>query len=149
MYFAQYKVKVRAKNRIAFPVRLKKDLGDTFYLTNWFENTIIALSKRNFEKLGKELFAGASFLQPEVRDLDRFLLGGTFEVRLDDEGRFILPRYLKDYAGIQKNVVFVGSFWGIQIWDLNMFENYRAINNVQIKDKALKAFKTLRKSQIK
>ena len=140
MYLGIVKVKVRAKNRVAFPSRFKKVTGNSLLITNWFENSLMLLPKEKWEELVKSFFEHVSVLQPEVRDLDRFLFGGTYEVELDPEGRFVVPAYLKEYAKIGENVIFVGGMWNIQMWDEKVFENYRAINAVQVREKAIKVF---------
>lgn len=140
MYFGLYTVRLRAKNRLAFPAKLKRETGNTLLVTNWFENSLLVLPKREWEALVTEIFEKASFLLPEVRDLDRFIYGGTYEVELDGEARFVLPAYLKEYAKIQEEVVIAGGAWYISIWDKACFESYRALNTLQVKEKAVKVF---------
>lgn len=145
MYFGLYTSTVRAKNRIAFPARLKKETGDTLFITNWFENSLLILPKKEWEEKISSVFEKTSFLMPEVRDLDRFIFGGTFTVELDHEGRFILPGYLKEFAKIRKKAVFIGGMWYIQMWDEQVFESYRELNLIQVKDKTAKIFETLKR----
>lgn len=140
MFLGIFTARVRAKNRIAFPSKFRKQTGDTLLITNWFENSLLVLPKDAWEKLVGSVFEKASFLLPEVRDLDRFIYGGTFEVTLDEEGRFVLPKYLKEYAKIKDYAVFSGGMWYIQLWDEKLFENYRALSNIKIKDAAIKVF---------
>lgn len=142
MYFGIYEVRVRAKNRIAFPSKLRKITGDSLFITNWFEKSLLVLPKKHWEEIISTIFKDSSFLSPEVRDLDRFISGGTFEVTLDQEGRFVLPAYLKGFAQIQRSAVFVGGMWYIQLWDEKLFKNYQDMNALQIKDKAIKVLQT-------
>lgn len=140
MYFGLYTVRLRAKNRLAFPAKLKKETGNTLLVTNWLENSLLVLPKKEWEALVTDIFEKASFLLPEVRDLDRFIYGGTYEVELDGEARFVLPAYLKEYAHIEEEVVITGGAWYISIWDKARFESYRALNTLQVKEKAMKVF---------
>lgn len=142
MFLGVYNVSVREKNRIAFPAKLRSQTGKRLLITNWFEKSLLILPKANWEELVKEIFKKGSFLLPEVRDLDRFIYGGTFEIELDVEGRFVLPPYLREYALIGKSAVFVGGMWYIELWDEKVFENHRAINQLQISKKAIKVFET-------
>jgi MraZ protein len=143
MYFGNFKTVCRVKNRIAFPARLRRQTGDVLLITNWFENSLLVLPKKEWEALVSEIFEKASFLLPEVRDLERFIYGGTFEIELDSEGRFIIPSYLKEYAKIQKDVVFTGGMWYMQLWSEEVFLNYQALAALQIKDKAVQVFEQL------
>lgn len=144
MYIGNYEVRLRAKNRLAFPSKFRKLTGDTLYITNWFEDSLIILSKKEWEKLTTDLLSVNSYLIPDVRDLERFIFGGSFEVNLDIEGRFVLPEYLKNYAKIDKEAVFIGGMWYISLWDLNKYESYRDMSRIQIKDKALRAYEKLK-----
>src|SRR5690349_8792737 len=111
MFLGIYEVRLRAKNRIAFPAKLRKATGDKLVLTNWFENRLMILSQKEWELLIKNVFEKASFLSKEIRDLDTFIFNGSFEVELDNEGRFVLPSYLKEYAKITKDVIITGGMW--------------------------------------
>lgn len=147
MYFGLFTLRLRAKNRLAFPAKLRYVTGDTLYVSNWFENSLLVLPKKEWESMVSEIFDKASFLLPEVRDLDRFIYGGTFEVELDNEGRFVLPKYLKEYAKIKDEVIVTGGMWHISIWDKSVFESYRELNTMQVKEKAIKVFETLPKQK--
>lgn len=145
MFLGSYKVKFRQKNRIAFPAKFRGKTGDVLYLTNWFEESILILGKEQWELFTKSLMGENTFLLSEVRELERFIFGGTFEVTLDREGRFVLPSLLKEHARVEDEAVFVGGAWYISMWDSKRYENYQGINRVQIKDKAMQAYKLLKK----
>lgn len=145
MYFGSYETILRDKNRISFPSKLKKLTGNNLMLTNWFENSIMILPKKKWEEIVTKIFENASYLMPEVRDMDRFIYGGTFEIELDREGRFVLPAYLKEYGKIRKEIIFVGGFWYMQMFDKEIFEAHRKMNAIQIRDKAVKVFEATQK----
>jgi MraZ protein len=131
---------MRAKNRVAFPSPLRKITGDRLFITNWFDNSLLVLPKNEWDKLVGDIFGKAAFLLPEVRDLDRFIYGGTYEVEMDLEGRFVLPAYLKEYAKIEHEVIVTGGMWYMTMWDRTVFENYRVLNTIQLKEKAVGVF---------
>ncbi|MDO8581966.1 MAG: division/cell wall cluster transcriptional repressor MraZ, partial [bacterium] len=41
------------------------------------------------------------------------------------QGRVILPDYLREYAGVKKNVVVAGLYNRIEIWDAGTWEKYK------------------------
>ena len=52
----------------------------------------------------------------------RKFLSSAFEAEEDGQGRILLPKELISYAGITKNIVFVGvgnriEIWAEEIWD--------------------------------
>lgn len=145
MFLGTFNVKVRDKNRIAFPAKFRELTGDTLFITNWFENSLLLLSSKDWEIFTSNLFKENSFLLSQVRDLERYIYGGTFEVKLDKEGRFVLPPSLKKHAKIERDAVFVGGAWYISLWNSIVYENYQELNQLQIRDKAEKAYQQLRK----
>ncbi|MEE8360362.1 MAG: cell division/cell wall cluster transcriptional repressor MraZ, partial [Candidatus Omnitrophota bacterium] len=62
-------------------------------------------------------FKSLSFTKKEARRFNRLFFSGAVEVVPDGQGRILLPKYLKDYAGIKKDVVVTGISNRIEIWD--------------------------------
>ena len=53
------------------------------------------------------------------------MLAGAMDVRLDKQGRFVVPEYLRNYAGLTKSVVVVGVHSRLELWDKDAWEAYR------------------------
>ena len=70
----------------------------------------------------KRLTAKLSTLTASVRDTDRFILGGAYEVELDYQGRIIVPGLLVDHAALTGNTIFVGLGDRVEIWDKAKWE---------------------------
>lgn len=124
MLLGQYDGKVGAKNRIAFPKRLRSVLGDKLIITLGYENSLIVVSQESWKAL-LEGTEGKPFIQSETRETQRFLLGGASFVELDDKGRFVLPAYLREFAKIKDEVIFLGLSRYVEIWDKEKWEEYK------------------------
>lgn len=61
------------------------------------------------------------------RDLRRYLFSAAELVKLDDQGRFVIPQPLMDYASLndQKMVAFVGAGDHFEIWNLKDWTNIK------------------------
>mgnify|MGYP001588140844 CR=1 FL=1 len=112
----QYVGKVGEKGRIAFPKKFKEALGDNLIITFGYENSLIIVSEEGWEAL-LEGTAGRPFIEADTRQAQRFLLGGASEITLDSKGRFIIPSYLRSFAGIGEEVVFVGLSRYVELWN--------------------------------
>ena len=53
------------------------------------------------------------------------MLSGANDVELDSQGRILIPGYLKEYAGLTKNVIIVGLYDKLEIWDENRWNKYK------------------------
>jgi MraZ protein len=63
-----------------------------------------------------------SFIDKNIRDTSRFLVGGAKEIELDSQGRFVIPQPLYEHADISDEVVFIGLANWIEIWDKEKWE---------------------------
>lgn len=124
MLLGQYVGRVGAKGRIAFPKKFREILGDKLIVTCGYENSLIVVSEEGWKALldGTE---GKPFTVAPARETQRFILGGASAITVDSKGRFILPGYLRDYAKIENEVVFVGLSRYVEMWDKKRWEAYR------------------------
>jgi len=124
MLIGQYDGKVDIKGRTAFPKKFRKILGDKLIITFGYESSLIVVSEENWKAL-LEGTEGRPFIESPTRETQRFLLGGASNIELDGKGRFVLPSYLRDFARVKENVVFVGLSRYVEIWDKNRWVNYQ------------------------
>lgn len=123
MLIGQYEGKVDEKNRTALPKKFRNHLGDKIIVTQGFENSLIVVSQNEWESL-LEGTRGRPFIEFETRETQRFLLGGASSLELDHKGRFILPSYLRTFAGIGNDVIFLGLSRYVEIWDEKRWKEY-------------------------
>ena len=123
MLIGHYKTKLSAKGRIALPSKLKQSLGTKLIITAGYEKSLMIISDKNWQTVVGEVTNKQLTLGP-ARATDRFLLGSAFEVEPDSQGRFIIPKYLRDYADIKKDVVFIGVGNRVELWSQEKWDNY-------------------------
>lgn len=121
MLIGEFLNKVEAKKRLALPKKFRQILGSKVIITRGYEDCIIVVNEKQWEKL-LSVFSDKPFTTSPVRDTRRFLIGGASEAKLDGQGRFVLPNHLKEFAGIKKEVVFVGLVDWIEIWSRDLWE---------------------------
>ena len=124
MLIGQYESKIGAKNRIAFPKKFREILGDKLIITLGYENSLVIVSEQNWKAL-LEGTEGKPFIQKGARETQRFLLGGASNVSLDSKGRFVIPSYLRSFAKIQNEAIFLGLSRFVEMWDRKRWETYR------------------------
>ena len=73
-------------------------------------------------------------LTPKSENSEGIFLNGATEVELDSAGRLLLPPNLKEYAGLEKDIVLASAIDKIEIWSTEnykkFFESYSPINPV-------------------
>src|SRR4030066_149021 len=125
MLIGQFEGKIDKKGRSAFPKKFREILGDKLIVTLGYENSLIIVSKENWKQL-LEGTEGKPFIQSETRETQRFLLGGASSVELDSKGRFVLPGYLREFAEIKDEAIFLGLSRYVEVWDKKRWNEYRA-----------------------
>ena len=116
MIIGEYKSKVGEKKRVSLPKKFRDELGEEIILTRGYEDTLILVNKGMWEKIAKEVIGG-SFINKNIRDTSRFLIGGATQLSIDMQGRFIIPDSLFEHAGLTDEIVFIGLINWIEVWD--------------------------------
>ncbi|MEK7572876.1 MAG: division/cell wall cluster transcriptional repressor MraZ [Patescibacteria group bacterium] len=124
MLIGQFESNVDKKGRTGMPKKFRAILGDKIIVTLGYENSLIIVSEENWKQL-LEGTEGKPFIQSEARETQRFLLGGASSLELDSKGRFIIPSYLREFAKIENEIVFLGLSRYVEVWDKKRWEEYR------------------------
>ena len=57
---------------------------------------------------------------------ERFYVTKAAEVEPDKQGRILLPQHLREYAGLEKDVAFIGTSNRAEIWDAQRWASFNA-----------------------
>ncbi len=141
MLVGQYTNNVDSKGRIAIPKRLREQLGESVVVTKGYEQSLILLSAQGWE----ELIRGTGdkpFIIDAARDTNRFLFGNAMEIDLDDQGRLVIPGYLREYAEIEKEAVFVGVGRYVEVWNQTRWARHQEylMKNISVIARNLSTF---------
>lgn len=68
--------------------------------------------------------ASLPMTNPNARAFARMMLSGAMEVQIDNQGRALLPAYLREFAGIKNESVMAGVFNRVEIWEPTAWSQY-------------------------
>ena len=123
MFLGQYEHSLDKKGRIIMPAKFRENLGDSFIMTFGLEKCLFVYPAEEWEKLSQNL-QSLPFGKKDTRAFKRTLASQASVNSFDQQGRVIIAKYLRDYAGIEKNVVIIGVFERIEIWDSERWAGY-------------------------
>ena len=66
----------------------------------------------------------------KARDFVRFFFAGAASCEVDKQGRILLPQGLREYAGLQKDVVLAGVLSRIEIWSKERWQDTNAYDDM-------------------
>ena len=126
----QFRHNIDAKGRLFIPVSLRKELGQTFHVTVGQDHCLSVYSDESWAAFMARL---KELSYNEVKKL-RALFAYAADCEPDSQGRILIPAKLREYAGLTKEVVVVGSFDRAEIWSA---ERWAAIENEAFSSGAL------------
>lgn len=65
----------------------------------------------------QERIEGLPSMNPEVRKIQRLLIGHARDMKMDASGRVLLDARLRSHARLEKHVVLVGQGQKLELWD--------------------------------
>lgn len=129
MLTGRYEYNLDAKSRMNFPPKFREEMGDTIYITKWLDGCIAVYGEEKWNELKDKLNA---LPQIKSRELLRFIYGNAQDVTLDKQGRILLPRYLKEHAEIEKDIVVIGVGDHVEIWNRRKYDEYETQSKTEI-----------------
>lgn len=121
MLIGEYQHNLDDKGRVNFPAKLREDLGNNFFIAMGPDNCLCVYSEEKWNAFCGEIL---SFPPAERRRLERLIIRSAAEVVPDKQGRVVIPQNLRDYAGLDKEVVIIGASVRAEIWDKERWGSY-------------------------
>ena len=109
----QFPHNIDAKSRLFIPAKLREELGDVFHVTIGQDGCLSVFSDEKRNAIMEDL-KGRSY--SEVKAL-RPMFANAADCEPDGQGRILVPALLRSYASLEKEVVVVGSFDRVEIWN--------------------------------
>ena len=118
MFCGTFIYRMDDRNRVAIPFKFRRELEGIKVIISMFpEGCLFLCSPREWKKIArgfkKESLSGTS----EMREESEVILSEARERTVSRLGRISIPSRFREYASLQREVVFVGCNNWIEIWD--------------------------------
>lgn len=133
MLIGQYQTNISEKGRVSLPAKFKKNLGTKVIITAGYEQSLMIVAYKDWQTVVGQVTNQGLTVGP-ARATDRFLLGSAFEIEIDAQGRFIIPKYLRQYGSLNEAVVFVGVGSRVELWSQINWDKYSQYLNKNISE---------------
>lgn len=118
MFRGRFEHSIDPKGRVSIPAKFREILctnyDERLILTN-FDGCLWGYPVSEWQTIEEKVAALPQF-KPEVKALQRVFISAATECPIDKQGRILIPPTLRDYAGIDKELVFVGMTKRIEVW---------------------------------
>ena len=123
MFLGEYEHAIDQKNRLRIPPKFRKDFAEGAVVTKGNDGCLFLVAKTQFSNIFQNL-SSLPLFDSKLQMPVRMLFSSACEVQEDNQGRFLLPQSLKAFAGIAKDVVFVGVGNRVELWSKERWQDY-------------------------
>lgn len=123
MFTGRYYHSIEAKGRLAIPQTFREVLVSGGVITWGLDGCLFLFPASYWRKFSKKL-ASLSLTSPSARNLTRLLVQSAVDLNLDNQGRTLIPDYLRQHANLKKQVVVAGSLTRVEIWDRDAYHQH-------------------------
>ncbi|MEW5989092.1 MAG: division/cell wall cluster transcriptional repressor MraZ [Chloroflexota bacterium] len=113
------------KGRLTIPARFRGELANGLVITRGFDQNLMMFPLAGWAEYAEKI-AQRPLADEDVRAFRRRVFSGAVDLAPDKQGRVLLPPYLRDFAGINGEVVITGNFNYVEIWSAEAWQTVRA-----------------------
>lgn len=125
MLIGTYQHNIDAKGRFIMPSKFREELGDIFYITKGLDKCLYVFSVNEWEAFGEKI---RSLPSSQIKNLQRYFFAGAAELIPDKQGRVLIPKHLREHAGLIKDIAVIGVDNKIEIWNYDSWNDFT--NNI-------------------
>ena len=135
MFMSEYNHTLDTKGRLIIPAKFRETLGEEFVISKGMDGCLFVYANDDWNAFEQKL-TSLPLINKEARQFARFFLAGAATVEVDKrqvlasaggcepdkQGRILLPAHLREFAGLEKDVVLVGVGSRVEIWSKDKWE---------------------------
>lgn len=113
------------QGRVAIPSTFRRKIeesGEELVLT-FFDEAIAGYPRGSWLSIEKQVLSLPAFSK-KARALSRVLASRAHELRLDSQGRILIPPALRRLAGLDRDVVVIGAMDRFEIWPRDKWSSF-------------------------
>lgn len=121
MFMGEYNHSIDTKGRLIVPAKFRDVLGDSFVVTKGLDGCLFVYPDSEWNVFEEKLKT-LPLTNKNARQFTRFFLAGAASCEVDKQGRILIPQVLREFAGLEKDVVLVGVGTRIEIWSKEQWD---------------------------
>lgn len=124
MFLGEYKHTLDEKARLTIPAKFRGLLASGLVVTRGFDQNLMLFPLEGWQELAQRI-SQRPLADEDMRMFRRRLFSGAVDLIPDRQGRILLPPYLRDFAGIQNDVIITGMFNYLELWNVDSWDAIR------------------------
>jgi len=120
-FLGEHRHALDAKGRLILPADFRGPLADGAVIGIGQHECLVVYTPEEWERVAEEIRQMSKQGDAEL-DAARAFFAGAREVRPDAQGRVPIAQDQRDYAHLDREVVVIGNFMRIEIWDAERWQ---------------------------
>lgn len=129
MFIGEYRFNADAKGRVSVPAKFREGLGESFFVTKGLDQSLFVFPQSEWESFQEKL-RKLPLTNHNSRAFSRFIYSGATEIEMDKQGRMLIPQNLREFAGLEKELVVIGAGTRVEIWSEEVWDQYTSPENL-------------------
>lgn len=113
------------KGRLILPAKFRDELAGGVVITKGQERCLYVFTTGEFNRISEQLHA-QPVTHKVARAYSRVFFASAHDEIPDRQGRVTIPVHLREYAGLDRDLVVIGASSRVEIWDRQSWESYLA-----------------------
>ena len=131
MFYGEYFHNIDRKGRLILPAKFreaaKSNFIDKFFVNRGLDGCLFMFPEEEWRQQ-EQKFKSLSITKQQARTFNRLYFSGAVEAVADKQGRILIPQFLKDFAGIKRDVMVIGVSNRIEIWAKERWQEFYGSN---------------------
>jgi MraZ protein len=145
VFVGSYRHAIDTKGRINVPKKFldhfrESSQAQVFYATQGLDGCIFLFPKEQWDAVAAQVRSN-SLGSEEARAFSRRFFASTHELEIDAAGRALLPKRLRDDAGIGSEALFIGVDTRIELWSPERWERQDGLHGSKYEEHAKGIFR--------
>jgi len=121
VFLGSYQHTIDDKGRLTLPSKWRESLDTNVVVTRGLDDCLFVIPESKFQTMAEAIDA-QGFESNDARDWERYLFGMAEIIEIDKQGRILIPQTLRSQFGLNGEVMIVGVYSRIEIWDPKKYQ---------------------------
>ena len=121
------------KGRLILPAKFRDELAGGVVITKGQERCLYVFTSNEFARIAAQLHE-QPVTHKAARAYSRVFFASAHDEVPDRQGRVTIPIHLREYAGLDRELVVIGASSRVEIWDKQSWDDYLAASEDEFAD---------------
>ncbi|MEM7800808.1 MAG: division/cell wall cluster transcriptional repressor MraZ [Chloroflexota bacterium] len=126
MFLGEYAHTIDTKGRLTIPSKFRDALSRGVVITRGFSKNLVAYPIQEWAALAEKI-RSKPVSDQKMMNFRRRLFSGAADLTPDKQGRVLIPNNLRAFAQLENDVMIVGNFDFLEIWQADAWEAERGL----------------------